>query len=317
MDVAAAAFGLGAKVTAVGDRTLEIERDAFEAEAASLRERVKTMRKDQQRVEGELKRAAETNREPLKEERIAERRLADELQEAKRVHALALAEIESRLASVHEELEAAREGALSDRRLRAEAESAHRAAVASESPTIDPDALAERLDVIAAMAAAAGPSSPLDDGTLDGVAPDPLPFPGAVRPDTSEAIDWLLDAGASIVLIDGYNLGFLLAGRLDGARARMLVTEVAGRLATAAKQAEVVVVFDSEIETDDATSRSNGNVEIYYPFGRSADDEIVDRSGANPNTVVITNDRDVRHRAEAVGAIALWSDALAEWSRRR
>ncbi len=317
MDVAAAAFGLGEKITAVSDRTLQIERDSFEGEAASLRQRVKAMRRDQQRVEGELKRAAQVNREPAKDERIAERRLADDLEELKRVHAVALAGLESRLVSTHEELEAAREEAHLDRRLRAEAESAHRAAVAPESPTMDPDALAERLDVIAALAAAAGPGSVLDDDAVDDVAPGLLQFPATIRPDTSEAIEWLMGAGASIVLIDGYNLGFLMVGRDDAARARLLVEEVAGRLAAAAKQAEIVVVFDSEIEADGGTLRRNGSIEVCYPSGQSADDEIVKRSGVSPNTVVITNDREVRHRAEAVGGIALWADALAEWSRRR
>jgi len=317
MDVAAAAFGQGAKAMAVGDRALEIERDGFEAEAASLRERLKTLRKDHQRLEGELKRVTQISREPAKEERIAERRLTGELEEANRRHAIALAELESRLASARQELDAVREGALLERRLRADAESAHRAAVAPESPSMDPDALAESLDVIAALAAAAGPSSALDDGPSGVAAPGPLQFPSKIRPDTSEAIDWLMDAGDSIVLIDGYNVGFLMAGRVDGARARMLVAEVAGRLAAGAKQAEIVVVFDSEIASDGGTSQRTGSVEIFYPSDRSADDEIVERSGRRPRTVVITNDRDVRHRAEAEGAIALWSDALAEWSRRR
>jgi hypothetical protein len=317
MDVATAAFGQGARAAAMGDRALEVERDAFEAEAASLRERLKTMRKDHRRLEGELKRVTQMRREPAKEERIAERRRTDELEEASRLHASALTELEARLTSARRELDAAREQALLDRRLRADAESAHRAAVAPESPTMDPDALAERLDVIAALAAAAGPSSALDDGRSEVGALDSLQFPAKIRPDTSEAIEWLVDAGNSIVLIDGYNVGFLLAERLDGARARMLVAEVAGRLAATAKQAEIVVVFDSEIASNGGTSQRTGRVEVFYPDHRSADDEIVERSGRRPRTVVITNDRDVRHRAEAVGAIALWSDALAEWSRRR
>ncbi len=317
MDVATAAFDLGAKIAAAGDRTLETERDAFEAEVASLRERVKSMRKDQQRLEGELKRATQVNREPAKEERITERRLADELEEARRLHAVALEELESRLADAHQELEAAKESALLDRRLRADAESAHRAAVAPESPAMEPDALAERLDAIAALAAATGPRSALDEDRLEGELSGPLIFPATIRPDTCEAIEWLVDAGDSIVLIDGYNFGFLMAGRSDATRARMLAAEVARRLATAANHAEIVVVFDSEVDSDGGTSQRDGNVEVFYPSGMSADDEIVARSVGRPRTVVITNDRDVRHRAEAVGATALWSDALIEWSRRR
>ena len=32
--------------------------------------------------------------------------------------------------------------------------------------------------------------------------------------------------------------------------------------------------------------------------------------------VVVSNDREVRERAAAVGAITLWSAAVAEWLRR-
>ena len=317
MGVVTAAFGLGERVAAGGDRMVEIERDAYEAKAVSLSERLKASLEDHERIEGELREAWRVDQEPVREERATERRLAEQLAEAKRSHVAQVDELESRLASAQGELESVREAARLDRRLRAEAESAHRAAITPVSPSMDPDALAERLDVIAALAAAAGPGSGLDDETTATPAGELIEYPGAVTPDSVEAIDWLLGAGAATVLIDGYNLGFLLAGRLDPPQARMLVLETVGRLAAMAGHATIVAVFDSEIESDVAASQRGGNVDVIYSAGRSADDEIVDRAVSAPNPVVITNDRDLRHRAEAVGAIALWSDALAEWSRRR
>ena len=318
IEVAAAAFGLGARTVAAGDRKLEIERDALKAEIVSLKERLKALHKDYERVEGDLRESLRAGREPLRAERTTERRLVEQLEEARSAHVARVEELESRLSGVQSELESAREAARRDRGLRAEAESAHRVAVTSDPPSMDPDALAERLDVIAALAAAAGPRPDADDEIAAGRGGEQLEYPGAIRPDSAEAIDWLLSAGDATVLIDGYNLGFLLAGgRLDASRARMLVVEVVGRLGAVARHARFVAVFDSEIEADATALQRGGSVEVVYSSGRSADDEIADRAATVLHPVVITNDRDLRHRAEGVGAVALWSDALAEWSRRR
>jgi rRNA-processing protein FCF1 len=59
-----------------------------------------------------------------------------------------------------------------------------------------------------------------------------------------------------------------------------------------------------------------GVVVTFAPPGTSADDVIV-RLAAVPGTVVISNDREVRERATQAGALALWSEALVAWARRR
>jgi len=317
LDLAEASFGLGDRGAVAGERTLQIERDAFEAEAASLRGRLKALRKEHERLEGELREVSHAYQEPVREVREAERRLAERLEEAKSDHLAEVEGLDARLTRAQDEIRTVREAAHLDRMHRAEAEAAYRAAVASETPSMDGDALAEHLDVIAALATASGPGIEFGEEAAGTPGFGPLRFPGMILPDSAEGVEWLVNAGAATVLIDGYNLGFLLAGRLDPPRARLLVLEVAGRLASAAEHAEVVAVFDSEIEGELEGHQSGGSVDIVYSSGRSADDEIVDRVGSAPNPVVITNDREVRHRSEAIGAVTLWSDALVEWSRRR
>ncbi len=317
MEVAEAAFRLGKRLSVASDHTLEVERNAFEAEAASLRGRLKAARKDRDRIESELRELSRTQQDPVREERNSQRRIAQQIEGAKRDHTAEMEKLEALLSETENEIRSVREAARLDRRLRAEAEAAYQAAVASESPPMDAEGLAEHLDVIAALATATGPGSRLAGGGMAGLEDDRLRYPGMIRPDSAEGIEWLLGAGPVTVLVDGYNLGFLLAGRLDPQRARMLVVEALGRLATAAGEAEVVAVFDSDGEVDTDVPQRGGSVDVVYSSGRSADDEIVDRVVTALNPVVVTNDREVRHRAEAVGAVALWSDALVEWSRRR
>jgi hypothetical protein len=282
-----------------------------------LKERLKTFRKEQERLERELRELTRSSREPEREERESERRLQEQMEETALTHAAGVSELEANLVAVQHELEAARESARADRQLRAEAEAAHRSAVAHEAQSVDPGVLAERLDAIAVLASAAGPTPGVEEGLGAVETVQPLTDLGAIRPDSAEAIDWLVAAGAANVLVDGYNVGFLLASRLDAVQARLLVEETVGRLRLVARQCEIVVVFDSEIPIDEAEVTAAGSPGVLFSDGRSADDEIVDLVPTKTNPVVITNDREVRERAEAAGAVALWSDALVEWSRRR
>jgi len=316
-DLLSAGYSLGSKDSAVGDQTVVIERDAFQAEVVSLKERLKTARKEQERLERELREVTRSSREPEREERESERRLEDRLEESARTHAVEVSELKTTLAAVQKGLEKARETARTDRLLRAEAEAAHRSATAPEAQSVEPGVLAERLDALAVLAAAAGPVPDVEVEAVVAVAKQPLTELGAVRPDSAEAIDWLMASGSANVFVDGYNVGFLLADRLDPIQARLLAEEAVGRLRLAAREADVLVVFDSEIPIDEALPTSAGSTGTMFSDGRSADDEIVDLASTKANAVVITNDREVRERAEAIGAIALWSDALVEWGRRR
>ncbi len=317
IDVAAAAFELGGRVSAIGARALEVERDTFAAQVASLEGRLKTALKDCERLKAEVREEKHTRQEPIREEREAKRRLGEQLEEVGRDHVARVEELESELSQTRDEIRSVREAAHVDRRQRAEAEAAYRAAVALETPSVDADTLAEHLDVIATLAVAIGPGPELSDGADAPQSDEPLRYPGKIRPDSAEGVEWLMTAECSTVLVDGYNLGFELAERLDPPRARLLVVEVLRRLAATSEQSTVVAVFDSEIEVDTDIIQSSGPVDIVFSSGRSADDEIVDRAGAGLNTVVVTNDRDLRYRAEEAGAVVLWSDALVEWGRRR
>ena len=79
----------------------------------------------------------------------------------------------------------------------------------------------------------------------------------------------------------------------------------------------VTVVYDSQLEGSDGfkvQGVSGVSVRFTAP-GSSADDVIVGM--AAPGTVVISNDRAVRERSERNGAVALWSEALVAWVRKR
>lgn len=213
------------------------------------------------------------------------------------------------------ELRTVRDALRDERRKRAGLEADRVTGATPAIPTADPDALAEHLDLLAVMAAAAGPEvSELD---ISGRATQPcrLAFPASLLPDSAEAIDWLCAAGRAEVLIDGYNLGFLLRDVTEPGPARAVALEVTNRLALTCPEADLVVVFDSSADLDDASTSGSGAYSVVYTGGGTADDEIVARVGEC--AVVVTNDRELRERAEAAGAIALWSDALAAWSRRR
>jgi hypothetical protein len=143
----------------------------------------------------------------------------------------------------------------------------------------------------------------------------PLQFPLDVRPDSADAIDWLRRCRDIDVVLDGYNVGFLLAGELDPVRARSLTEEV-GRRLTAGADMRLTIVFDSEID-EQAPPQGSGSMRVVFSGGRIGDDVVVERAGDSQRSVVVSNDREVRQRSEANGAVSLWSDALAEWSRRR
>lgn len=185
----------------------------------------------------------------------------------------------------------------------------------------DPVAVARRLDLeIAALAAAArGGETPTPQGER---APgeEGLRLPAGVLPDSAEAITWLLGLGGQVTLIvDGYNAGFLLNGdgHDPGVVRRTLLDHVdrLDRLAMTAHR--IVVVFDSDQVTTEAPGLDPGGIEVRFATETAnADDDIVDLVAAlSSPAVVITNDRDLRERVEAHGALALWASAFVEWVR--
>lgn len=158
--------------------------------------------------------------------------------------------------------------------------------------------------------------------TLSGSVGDerPLALGAGVRPDSSDAIRWLIDLEeAVVVLVDGYNAQFHMgeADFTSGASRRRLV-EVLQRVRNAATAPHrVVAVFDSTLPGARDARTSLGGVEVRFAEeDRIADEEIVEMAAEFENVVVISSDREVREGAEANGAVVLWSEALAAWVAR-
>ena len=183
----------------------------------------------------------------------------------------------------------------------------------------DPVEVARRLDrEIAALAAALPPpqtrvaGSEMPEGSA---APPVVRLPQGLRPDRPDAIDWLgREAEPVLLIVDGYNVTFMLdgAGFNEGPARRRLVT-LLGRFGVR-KPHRILVVFDSSLskaEPHDEPSRING-IEVCFTTGEQADDRIVELAATARvmPVVVVTNDRELRERVEAVGALALWTDAL-------
>ncbi len=185
----------------------------------------------------------------------------------------------------------------------------------------DPVAVARRLDLeIAALAAAARGAEPPSPQGEPASGEERLRLPAGVLPDSADAITWLLGLASQVTLIvDGYNAGFLLNGdERDVPAARHAVLYQLDRLDRLAMTAHrIVVVFDSGQGTTEAPGLDPGGIEVRFATeAASADDDIVDLVAAlSSSAVVITNDRDLRERVEAHGALALWASAFVEWVR--
>jgi YacP-like NYN domain-containing protein len=179
----------------------------------------------------------------------------------------------------------------------------------------DPVRFARELDQLVALSSGSGPVGSGGSSDAAGAEIDrPPSLPPGARPDSDEAVEWLLDhAPRSRWVIDGYNLSFALGKAMaDPAEARREVERRLSRLARRASSGSVLVVFDSTKEGERAV-RSGRLVDIVFaPSHQSADDAIVERSAA-PYTVVVSNDRELRERSEERGALVLWSDALVAW----
>jgi predicted RNA-binding protein with PIN domain len=314
MDLVGAAYERGGRETRTGDRTLEVERDAYAAEAASLRERLKTARRDLEKAEAAVREASRLSAGPQRAERAAERKVAEQLETAEKRHVVVVSELGAEIERIGAELASAREMARLERRRRADAEAANAGEGVSGVHSLDPDVLADRLDTIASMVSAAGPSATLSSFPV--ASTGALEFPSEVLPDSAEAIEWLVGIGPATVFVDGYNLGFLLASRLDPGQARLLAEEASNRLVTASGDVRVVVVFDSSLDDAVGEKRRAGTAEVVFSQG-SADDEIVRLVAGVDRAVVVSNDREVRQRCDELGAVALWAAALADWGRRR
>jgi len=291
------------------------ERAARDAEALRLertaaKERLREVTKEADELRREVKRLERAAAEPGRLQQAGAARHRDRLAETEAERLQERAEYEQRVTELEREVKR-----LAAALQKARAERAAALARADESRPAAGWArggigLARALDSVTAAAARVIPEQEAVPGA---VAPA---LPPGVRPDSADAIDKVLDhRGPKHIVVDGYNVGLALAaGKAAEVRARL--DPVLARLRTVARPPRsVTVVYDSSREGS-RVSGVGGVVVTFSPPGTSADDVIV-RLAAVPGTVVISNDREVRERATQAGALALWSEALVAWSRKR
>jgi len=143
---------------------------------------------------------------------------------------------------------------------------------------------------------------------------DPLRLAPGVAPDRPEAIDAVLHAGPDRFIIDGYNLsGALDRTDFTSRRGRDRVVTLANALARAS-DADVVVVFDASGRSGRIGYTADLGVSIRFATEGTADDLIVGLVADGSHDAVVSNDRELRERCEALGAVAVWSDALIAWA---
>jgi predicted RNA-binding protein with PIN domain len=145
----------------------------------------------------------------------------------------------------------------------------------------------------------------------------PLTLPGGVRRNSPQATEFLLQARAALVLVDGYNVAKLgwPDEELDVQRDRLLdtVDRAARRFRT-----EFAVVFDGADVVGAHTRQRRLARVVYSPAGVIADDVIRDEVAATPSdrpVVVITNDQAVQHDVTAAGANVVTSDSFLAVTR--
>jgi hypothetical protein len=276
--------------------------------------KVKGLQKEFDGLRAEIAAERRSARTPDRAVRAAEARAEAAMRRADEERAALLAErhaavtaLESEVARLRDELRAARKD-LAAANARIEEQRVGLAWAGRE-----PLDLARRLDDLMVQASRKGTAA-----TFDTAAPVGAPaLPKGVRPDAPEAIDAIVRLPGPLgVIVDGYNAG-LAMGEGSPAEVRSRLEDLLRRLGTLGGPAmTVTVVWDSTLEA--ATPRRPDSLDIRFaPPGTPADDVVVAIAAAAPRSVVITNDREVRDRAEAEGALALWSDALVSWERRR
>ncbi len=145
-------------------------------------------------------------------------------------------------------------------------------------------------------------------------------LPAGVRPDDSAAIDWLSSSTDPILLlVDGYNVLYVLnpRGFATGQARSRLIADL-GRLLQRARALRVTVVFDSSLSGDPDRRVADNGVEVRFTLRDDiADDEIVTLSRDTIGSVIVlTSDRDLQARVEALGGLALFSEAFASWVAR-
>lgn len=136
-----------------------------------------------------------------------------------------------------------------------------------------------------------------------------LPLPGGVLGSSESAAEYLLRAGAS-VLVDGYNVSKLSWPELELAGQRVVLLDATENLARRFGS-DITVVFDGADVVGGTADRRRIIRVVYSPDGIIADDVIRDevrRLPATRQVVVVTNDQEIVSDVRAMGANTLSSN---------
>jgi hypothetical protein len=315
LELGLVASGLGASAALSGGDRSERARAALERDLAAAREREQQARARAERAEASAREARRRAAEPARSERAEAARLEAELDRSRAEWERERAALASRSAGWDAEMAALRE-----KLFRAEQDRAAMARALEEArgggAWVGGDAvgLSILLDEVAAQARVV----PLEAEGEVGEPAVGFVLPAGVRPDAPRAIDALLaHRGPLLVLVDGYNVGLMMAEGTP-AEVRYRVSGVLERLAAIAPPAvRIVVAWDSSLAGGDAHRR--GRVQVRFAGAdEEADDVLVAMAGESAiPVVVISSDRGVRDRTGEVGALALWSEALVGWASER
>jgi hypothetical protein len=315
VDLAVEASAVGASAALADSGRSERSMNALERDLVAARERERQARARADTAETEARELRRRSAEPVRADRSEAARRGEAVErdrerwEAERADLTARAEAaEAGIVDLRESLYRAERDRAAMARLLEESRGG------AEWAVRDPVALAALLDETSAQARRArrGPVQPV------GAAMTNVALPPGVRPDEARAVDAVLaHRGPLLVVVDGYNAGLKMAtGTPAEVRARL--GAVLDRLVVVADaRLRVSVVWDSSL--GDAAMTRRGRLEVRFAaVGEEADDVVVAAArDADVPVVVISNDRELRDRSEALGALALWSDALVEWGAGR
>jgi len=292
---------------------LRHEVDKAEAKQQAAADKIADYRK---RMAAERKKAKDT---AAAVRRSLEARQAAAAGEMKRARAEAhhveqrLQQLEMEHRELQDSFDALRTRLAKSRRLRMDSPSGTET---SRSVPSDPVKLARLLD----LQAASFGRSPEQEDAQQLIQPPSLTLEPGVRPDSSDAVRWLLTLDRPVViLVDGYNAQFHINPEdfTSGASRRALVEALQRLRAAATAPHRVVVVYDSTLPGERIARTAQGGVEVRFAEQELiADEEIVAMAAELDEAIVISSDREVREGAEANRAVVLWSEALRDWLNR-
>lgn len=298
----------GLERAAVAARAEEAERRSVDLEerVRALEARLEEERTRARRREADLRDARQDEMARLSDAVADLRRRLSAAEAAAAGEAERTARLRSDLAEADARISVLRDRLLRERRA-ARGTDDHAAGGVGRFGRGDPVETARMLDqLVEAVRPSSGTSVSPEEAT-------PVGLPAGTRPDRAEAIEWLLGLGRpSTLVVDGYNVAHALDPD-PGPTVRARVVHALERVRRLADGPVAVVVFwDS---ADEWGAREAGGVRIR--FVPDADAAVVAEAASVSGTVVVVSaDREVRERAQASGAVGLWSGALLDWMDR-